>query len=253
MPFITHPPLMQLRMAFMVDPLVAISVLVLWALAANACVSYVTFWSGALPINVALAFVAAQYAILSAPYMSDQADAVPIELLQRWAWSHSGAVSVRAARRRLVQNEALVASSVDQEPVFTLELAAKCLVWSWLLYDLPDGAPSRQQAAADAAGSSEGADAAVQGMAQAALGDADTAAELAFAMRLFGLQHRRQFLDRSRQTKVVVAWSAQAIVIAARGTAHAANAWDDAKVRCQPAGTACTACTARARSASSLL
>jgi hypothetical protein len=54
---------------------------------------------------------------------------------------------------------------------------------------------------------------------------------VADAMGLWGLQHRRCFHNVKAQTKVLVAWNSRLIVLAARGTAQTANFIHDAKVR----------------------
>ena len=50
------------------------------------------------------------------------------------------------------------------------------------------------------------------------------------AMSLFGLEHRRCFHNVNAQVKVLVAWSGELVVLAARGTAEAANFLHDVKV-----------------------
>ena len=51
------------------------------------------------------------------------------------------------------------------------------------------------------------------------------------AMELFGLQQRRLFRDAERGTMVAVAWSADLILVVARGTSEMANVKEDARVR----------------------
>ena len=57
------------------------------------------------------------------------------------------------------------------------------------------------------------------------------AAEIELGMALFGLEKRHLFYDRDLETKIVVAWNASEIVIAARGSATKSNFLEDAKVR----------------------
>ena len=57
------------------------------------------------------------------------------------------------------------------------------------------------------------------------------AAEIEFSMALFALEKRHLFYDRGTQTKVVIAWNADTVVLAARGTAERSNVLEDAKAR----------------------
>ena len=56
----------------------------------------------------------------------------PNFLLQQWAWTTAGAAATRAARA--ADKAASVDASMQAEPVFTVEAALKCFVWSSLMY-----------------------------------------------------------------------------------------------------------------------
>jgi hypothetical protein len=56
--------------------------------------------------------------------------------------------------------------------------------------------------------------------------------EIEFCMALFGLKQHRLFYERVLETKVAVAWSADRIVLAARGTSTRANALADLNACC---------------------
>jgi hypothetical protein len=62
------------------------------------------------------------------------------------------------------------------------------------------------------------------------------AAEIELCMALFGLEKQHLFYDRVLETKVVVAWNADCILLAARGSATRSNAIEDVKVSCAHRG-----------------
>ena len=116
-------------------------------------------------------------------------------------------------RKRARRNDQMrqLCPELCSEPMFCLEYAIKFFFWSVLMYDYTEAEGATFQKLPEAIRELMG--------------------EVEAAMQLFGLSKRHMFYDRDRGTKVVVAWSADVILLSVRGSAERANFIEDAKVR----------------------
>jgi hypothetical protein len=136
--------------------------------------------------------------------------AVPSTVLQQFAWAQ-GDVARRIHRRNSqIAQLCHLAPSLADEPMFCVEHAIKCFFWSALAYDYTEAEGATFQRLPEAI--------------RELMGEVDA------AMQLFDLSKRHMFYDRQRGTKVVVAWSADIILLTVRGSVERANFIQDAKV-----------------------
>lgn len=138
----------------------------------------------------------------------DELQEVPMHLMQQFAWSESDIHRKRDRRNNLIR---YVCPVLMEEPMFCVEHAIKFFFWSALAYDYTeaDGATFEK----------------LPESIRELMGEVEA------AMQLFSLSKRHMFYDRERGTKVVIAWSADVILLSVRGSAERANFIEDAKVR----------------------
>ena len=109
-------------------------------------------------------------------------------------------------------------AAAAQEPVFSMERAAKLLLWACLVYQHSD-VPGREVPIGDEILSLLGATSKEHG---AAIDD---------ALALLDCAQHRVFWDAAGDCKAMVAWGPRSIVVAFRGTATVHNACMDLQVR----------------------
>ena len=145
----------------------------------------------------------------------------PAYLLQQFAWTEPELPRKLAALTAAVGSSSAMYSSVAGAPMFCLETAIKLFFWSVLVYSYTEADPTNIMNVPEAIRELIGG--------------------MHAAMRMFNLSKRHLFYDRSCGTKVLVMWNASTIVVAARGSAEAANFLQDAKV-CVPGTPRLHAC-----------
>ena len=105
-----------------------------------------------------------------------------------------------------------------QEPVFSMERAAKLLLWACLVYQHSD-VPGREVPIGDEVLSLLGAS------------SKDPGAAIDDALALLDCAQHRVFWDATGDCKAIVAWGPRTVVVTFRGTATAHNARMDLQVR----------------------
>lgn len=129
--------------------------------------------------------------------------------MQQFAWTEAD-IPHKLERRNAQICQ--VCPGLFSEPMFCMEYAIKFFFWSVLAYDYTEAEGATFQRLPEAIRELMG--------------------EVQAAMQLFKLSKRHMFYDRERGTKVVVAWSADVIMLSVRGSAERANFIEDAKVWC---------------------
>lgn len=189
---------------------VTLSLTVLWFVGADTCANFVVTQIGIIPMNISAGAIATVQIFFTHPLIPSDRAAKPNAILQEWAWTLAGARAALDARASGLCPE--LDASLIHEPMFAFEMACKCFVWASLMYDYTEVPPGWGG------------------------GDLPESAhmlneQIGAAMALFALEKRALFYDRELETKIVVAWNGDTILLAARGTSNAANAWADLKVR----------------------
>ena len=146
--------------------------------------------------------------------------ALPVGLLQQFAWTEADVPRKLAARMNAVDSECAICPGFLAKPLFCFETAIKLFFWSTLVYSYTETSGVSFET--------------MPAPIKALIGEMDA------AMRLFNLSKRHLFYDRSLGTKVLVAWNSSTILITVRGTAEMTNVIADAKV-CLAVSSRCNA------------
>lgn len=226
----------------------------------TSCWTFVESWMGVVPLQLmgtAMACVVAFYFI---PKRPGQVDDILQAWLQEFAWTTADMPNALAER-----NAKLAASKVlAKSPMFCYQTAVQLLYWAKLVYNVPgwdegtysnddelEAALSRladERAAAEAAAAlvsgpppkdspeDVAAGAAVEAGGAQTMAAADDAEHdlapgisLSFALSMFGLEKAQALYETKGDTKALLAWGGDTILISFRGTASKENAITDLK------------------------
>lgn len=222
----------QIRFTTLFMATLVLCFVALWFTGKDPCANYAVLWLGNMPLTLAATVVVCIFVCNTQPRIPSDGAARPNAVLQEWAWTERGAAEKLAHRAAGMCSQ--VAPSLRNEPMFCTETACKCFVWASLMYDYTE-----IDASGSGSGSSSGRSNGSGRSGSKHLPESARvlAVEIDLAMGLFGLEKRHLFYDRKLETKVVVAWNADTIMLAARGSATSSNWLEDAKVpRACPAG-----------------
>ncbi|KAI3433461.1 hypothetical protein D9Q98_003274 [Chlorella vulgaris] len=165
------------------------------------CKSYVLSWLGYMPSMIVLVCTAIANGYLMTPKRPDD-DGIMQVWLQEFAWTEGEEEERKKAERSSsLPPESRSSAAIDKEPMFCFETALKALYWSFLVYDHEE-VPGSPYSVHD-------------------------------ALELWGLQHCEMHWDRDPKgmdTKAIVGYSDDMVVIAFRGTASMANVKADLQV-----------------------
>ncbi|KAL4421963.1 hypothetical protein ABPG77_010986, partial [Micractinium sp. CCAP 211/92] len=166
------------------------------------CSSYVISWFGYLPMQVVMTITAIANAYMSMPKRPLEAS-IPqarqsrqfVVWLQEFAWTEADVPRKLAERASTVDPGSLQDAQLAKEPMFCFEIAVKAMFWSFLVYDY----------------------------AERSKGNDSEQEQVDAALALWDLEHFELFWERSLDTKAVVGWNEDTVVIAFRGTASFNN------------------------------
>ncbi|KAK9808474.1 hypothetical protein WJX73_010216 [Symbiochloris irregularis] len=122
-------PVLQLQGVLLVFKFISITTVVLWFVNGNTCWSYITTWTGLLPLQVVGAALVWQLCWLYMP-KDPKSDMLMQAVLQEFAWTEAS-LPDRLAERLAYQGSG---HKLDEEPMFCLETAMKLQRWSTLAY-----------------------------------------------------------------------------------------------------------------------
>ncbi|KAK9808451.1 hypothetical protein WJX73_006949 [Symbiochloris irregularis] len=120
---------LQLQGVLLVFKFIFITTVVLWFVEVNTCWSYITTWTGLLPLQVVGAALVWQLCWLYMP-KDPKSDMLMQAVLQEFAWTEAS-LPDRLAERLAYQGSG---HKLDEEPMFCLETAMKLQRWSTLAY-----------------------------------------------------------------------------------------------------------------------
>ncbi|KAK9814286.1 hypothetical protein WJX72_003434 [[Myrmecia] bisecta] len=191
----------------------------------GSCRSFLFIWLGLLPMQLVQTTIAAVASHISNPRcMQGKDDPVLQVWLQEHAWCERDMERRKAIRRSSVPGN----QSLDNEPMFCFETALKMFYWSSLVYTFQEISPAEETTVMN--GNSADAKAG-DGQAEdsKAVDAAAEARSLDLAMSLYQLQHFELIWEKKLDTKCLVAWNNNVVVLSFRGTASMANACADIK------------------------
>ena len=200
----------QIRFNAIVMSAWALSFLFLWFFGRDTCSNWAVVNPNAVPIIIATAPLVAISLYGTEPLLPCDGIAMPSFLNQEFAWTAASVPGKVAARNALIPAEY---DSLRSQPLFCVETAIKLFFWATVIYDYDEAAGHK-----------------FENLPASVL---QLLSEVDEAMALFDLHKKRLFYDRERETKVVVAWRPDLILVCARGSAAARNFVEDAKV-CRP-------------------
>ena len=222
-------PSMQIRFATILVATVLFSFLALWFTGDNPCANHTVTATGVIPLMLCATVATGVSVFVTEPRIVGDGAAAPTAQLQRWCWQLCDARNLKQQRQVASQcaDEKMgaerQAAALAQEPVFAMELAVKAYVWSRLAYKHKHGSTAGRTASSSNA-------------ALCALLSSYQRFE-AWAKELWGVRQLRAFEDKATATLVLVAWSSDTIIVAARGTQYRSNIWQDSKVSLSAGGT----------------
>ena len=182
----------------------------LWFFGGDDCANWSLSLWGFLPSLICLTGVTCIRLFLSEPLLPRDGALEPEALLQQFAWTE------RSLPRKLDSRSTALRAAAGAEgatgaPMFCMETAIKLFFWSTIAYDYAEA----------------------EGHKFSNLPEEVTAllGEVAEAMSLYKLEQRHLFYDRTCETKVVVAWNRETILVCIRGSSHRVNFLQDLRVR----------------------
>ncbi|EIE24300.1 alpha/beta-hydrolase [Coccomyxa subellipsoidea C-169] len=225
------------------------SVLTSWYFSWNHCSGYFTTWLGVFPLEVVVTGAMVANSLFMFPMPASKVNPGVQTLLQGFSWSEATRKDDLAQRNLLLGPHV---KNVKKQAMFCLETAVKLLTFSWVVYDdttppaaekevhidIPDpksnDLPQTLQAKeveVMQTGDTEKGDR--EHMRSVSL-DSQKAAEIeeltraqlmTMALSFYDLQHTHIIHEKDPDTKVLVSWNNDTIVVAFRGTASLKNAW----------------------------
>ena len=207
----TGVPGVQFRFNVIIMTSWALTFVGFWFAGRDSCSNWAVVRPNPPPTILATAPIIALSLYAVEPLLPSDGMAMPNFLNQEFAWTAATLPAKIAARNGQIPawHDALC-----RQPLFCVETAVRMFLWATAMYDYDDARGHKFEN--------------LPASVLALLSDVDD------AMALFDLEKKRLFYDRARETKVVVAWRADFVLICVRGSAAARNFLEDAKV-CLPA------------------
>ncbi|CAL8466198.1 g5734 [Coccomyxa elongata] len=178
---------LQLRVRFRVLTFYTYATALLWYVRIHSCRSFMYTWYGLLPLQVVETAVAVAWAFFAMPAVHMDEET---PALQEFAWTEEE----KADKMKLRNRDGPTGRQLAKGPMFCFEFAMNMLYWSALVYDY---------------------------------GEVDRGLSLETAMALYGLEHSELFWEKALDTKLLMAWNRERIVVAFRGTVSLPNALAD--------------------------
>ncbi|BDA51092.1 probable phospholipase A1-Igamma1, chloroplastic at C-terminar half [Coccomyxa sp. Obi] len=182
---------LQLRVRMLVVAFYTLAIALLWFVRIHTCRSYMYTWYGLLPLQLVETAAAVTWSFFAMPAVHLDEDTPDLQVwLQEFAWTEEEKKSKIERRNR----DGPRGQQLAKEPMFCFDSALHSLYWSALIYDY---------------------------------GEAERGLSLEVAMGMYELEHSELFWEKARDTKLLMAWNNNRIVLAFRGTASVSNALSD--------------------------
>ncbi|KAL0035255.1 hypothetical protein WJX79_008828 [Trebouxia sp. C0005] len=186
---------MQAHRRLIAAALFLVSFVVLQFVKINSCSSYMESWLGFAPVYVVETAVAVGGAYFFMPKNPDLQDPILRVWLQEFGWTEeekAAKIGMRGGTYGPVHD------ALKNEPMFCFGTAVKLFYWSHLVYDMNEEGSRRFS--------------------------------IETALGLFGLDKYELMWEKAEDTKVLLAWNTNTVLVSFRGTASLANALADIQV-----------------------
>ncbi|CAL8462126.1 g1657 [Coccomyxa elongata] len=221
------------------------SVLTSWYFSWNRCSGYFTTWLGVFPLEIVVTGAMVANVLFMFPVPASKDSPGVQTLLQGFSWSEATREADLAHRNALL---ALHVKDAEKQPMFCLETAIKLLAFSWVVYNDKCAPAASESVGVCSHGRKNGKqkmDIHKKGIQSLEQGSADqvdiergshasttpdeiTKGELLnLALQFYDLQHTHIIHEEDPDTKVLIAWNKDTIVVAFRGTASLKNVLHD--------------------------
>ena len=174
----------------------AVTPIVYFFVRMNSCSSYAFSWLGMAPMQVVETVVALVQSMLSSP-ANPHTLAVLQVWLQEFAWREEDVSSKIKERASSLPDESFEEVELNKEPLFCFETAVKMLYWANLVYSIDEE---------------------------------DQELSKKFAQDLYKLEHFDVVSSKNLDSKAIVGWKNDCIVISFRGTSSMVNVMSDVRV-----------------------
>ncbi|DBB09212.1 TPA: hypothetical protein ACH3X3_007798 [Trebouxia sp. C0006] len=186
---------MQAHRRLIAAALFLVSFVVLQFVKINSCSSYMESWLGFAPVYVVETAVAVGGAYFFMPKNPDLQDPILRVWLQEFGWTEEETAAKIGKRGGACGP---VHDALKNEPMFCFGTAVKLFYWSHLVYDMNEEGSRRFS--------------------------------IETALGLFGLDKYELMWEKAEDTKVLLAWNTNTVLVSFRGTASLANALADIQV-----------------------
>lgn len=234
-----------------------ICILLLIAVQIRSCWTYIETWLGVVPLQAVGTCMAMSLCLFFMPQRPDGSDQILQAWLQQFAWTYSSLPAAIQARNARLASSAKLAS----EPMFCLETAIKLLYFSNLAYTCPGGAEEEDEEAdgspkvknatvdskdvesqdpvvgIDAAVANEDVDAEVEkkimdqeGEEAAKQKPTPGYGNMEDALSLYDLTDHEVLYEKETDTKALLAWGKDILMVAFKGTSSFENVLTDLNV-----------------------
>jgi len=174
----------------------AVTPIVFFFVRMNSCSSYVFSWLGMAPMQVVETVVALVQSMLSSP-ANPHSLAILQVWLQEFAWKEDDVAGKMKERASSLPDESFEEVELSKEPIFCFETAVKMLYWANLVYYIDDENQELRKK---------------------------------FALDLYRLNHFDVVSSKNLDSKAIVGWKDDCIVISFRGTSSMVNVMSDVRV-----------------------
>ncbi|KAK9866093.1 hypothetical protein WJX84_001319 [Apatococcus fuscideae] len=215
---------MQVRTRATGNTMFLLTVCLLWFGNPNSCSSFIFTIPGFADLQIVETSLAVALAFFYMPKTPVLQESILQVWLQEFAWTEKDVERKRKARAAKLPDNPKLAT----EPMFCFELAIKLFYWSCLVYQYEEADDDEKIAERDDGETKEKGG----GPDQSAKKDPfmPEQASIKTAMDLFGLEHVKIIREPADDTKVLVGWNDDTVVLAFRGTNSFVNAKTDAQV-----------------------
>ncbi|DBA98954.1 TPA: hypothetical protein ACH3X1_014695 [Trebouxia sp. C0004] len=179
----------RLRLPFMA--VFVLCFILLWAVKINSCFSFVTSWYGLLPMQILETAVIVAWSFIAMPKDPKGQPALMQVWMQEFCWSYRSKAAKMAARNQSAPNNAELVAA----PMFCFEDAMKLLYWTSLTYDYKEAER--------------------------------TILTIHKGKELYGLESHELLWEQKHDTKCLMGFGPDTILLAFRGTASLKNASAD--------------------------
>ncbi|KAK9807450.1 hypothetical protein WJX73_008432 [Symbiochloris irregularis] len=179
-----------------------LSILLLYFVNYKSCRGYTATWLGLTPLHIAESASVVCWSFVAMPKSPRGKPPLLQVWLQEFAWTEKELPKAKA-RRNGAQSSVVYApeqvkqvkEQLEQMPMFCFQTAMHMWYWSALVYDYKQATES--------------------------------VLSLEEAMSFYGLTSSELFWEKASDTKMLMAWNRNTVVVAFRGTASISNAWSD--------------------------